>query len=53
MVVDHITMEVMATIMKTTIAVTVDIDMAGMGKQKQARKNQSNTMTGVLFLMVS
>jgi hypothetical protein len=30
MAVDHITMEVMATIMETTIAVTMNIDMATM-----------------------
>jgi hypothetical protein len=52
MVVDHITMEVMATIMKTTIAVTVAIDMAAMAIVREGIINPTLELPSQLFLPI-
>ena len=49
--VDHITMEVMATIMETTIAVTMDIDMAAMAIMREGNINLTLELPSPFLLL--
>ena len=51
MVVDHITMEVMATIMESTIAVTMDIDMAAMAIMREGNINLTLELPSPFLLL--